>query len=121
MTALYSDLPLQPYTLQSFVDYADLVRGQKGPQEFIRFVLTGEIPGEHQAVIDPIHNALEDDYPLSQARDYDSLLGITQDIVVDCAISVYPVPNPVDTLTTSIHATYDIVRGNVSCFYFSTV
>lgn len=48
MTALYSDLPLQSYTLQSFVDYADLVRDQKGPQEFIRFVLTNEVPGERQ-------------------------------------------------------------------------
>ena len=81
--------------------------------EFLRFVLSGEVASEHQAVIDPFHNILKPGFYVDSMHDYDSVIGITEDIVVLSGISVYPIPNPSEVLTTSIHLTYGITNGNV--------
>jgi hypothetical protein len=64
--------------------------------------------------VDPNRNAVEEDHPIVHSHDYDSAFSLTTGIVVDSTISVYPVPNPVETLTMSIHLKYPIVRGDVS-------
>lgn len=112
MSALYSSLPSQSYTVKEFVRKAKTLEREDG-HAFLRFVLTGEAD-EHQAVLDPIRNTLGRDHDVVATRDYDSVIGITKDIVVKSSISVYPVPNPAEVLTTSIHIKYPMKTGRVS-------
>jgi hypothetical protein len=115
MSSLYSVLPPQTYTLEEFVLRAEALKTED-QNVFHQFILTGQFNGKnaHQAVLDPIRNVLEDNHFISIARDYDSLLTFQSHIVVDCPISIYPIPNPVEVLTTSIHLQYPVVKGDVS-------
>lgn len=105
----------QTYTLNEFVLRAEALKAED-EDAFYQFILTGQVNGEpgHQAVLDPIRNILDDDHSISIARDYDSLLTFQSDIIVNCPISIYPIPNPVEVLTTSIHLQYPILKGDVS-------
>jgi hypothetical protein len=111
---LYSSLPLQVYSVGDFVQTAEDIWETDGYAAFNRFVLTGEVHNNHQAVIDPVRNVLEEDAVVWGNHDYDSLIGLCDDIVVDSSISVYPVPKPAEVLSTSVHLTYRIQRGDVS-------
>jgi hypothetical protein len=114
MSNLFSSLPTKTYTLREFATCAKSLQSEDDSPAFLRFVLTGEVAGEHQAVLDPIRNVLEENHPIDAVRDYDSVIAITDDIIVSCAISAYPVSNPTEVLTTSVHLTYPITRGDVS-------
>ena len=89
--------------------------------ELVRFTLTGEVPGNsedddvhpHQATIDPVRNVIRPEHGISAFRDYDSVIGITSTIVVRTSISVYPIPDPKEVLSTSIHFKYPLRRGEV--------
>ncbi|KAF8525885.1 hypothetical protein BU17DRAFT_83390 [Hysterangium stoloniferum] len=85
----------------------------EGDVDFIKFILTGEdtMSGE-LAVVDPIGNPLTLDHGIIANCDYDSLIGITQNIIVQSSITVYPVSNPMESLSTSIHLKYLIPDGN---------
>jgi hypothetical protein len=113
MSSLYSSLPTKSYSLHEFVAYASALKDGNA-DAFRRFILTGEVENDHQAVLDPIRNVLEDDHPIALARDYDSMITFQSNIVVDCPISVYPVPNPAEVLSTSVHLKYPIIQGDVS-------
>lgn len=115
MASLYSALPPKTYTLNEFVLRAEALKAED-QDAFHQFILTGQVNGEdgHQVVLDPIRNVLDDDHSISIARDYDSLLTFQSNIVVDCPISIYPIPNPVEVLTTSIHLQYPIIKDDVS-------
>jgi hypothetical protein len=113
MSELYSSLPPESYSLNDYIRLAKSLEREDN-SAFLRFVLTGESPEGHQVVVDPIRNLLDERHPVRTTRDYDSVIGLTTDIVVDCMISVYPIPNPAQVLTTSIHIKYPIVNGNVS-------
>jgi hypothetical protein len=114
---LYSTFPPCVYTLRQFVQKAEQIKDED-EDLFLQFVVTGQATVEnppHQVVIDPIRdNSIHDDDEILITRDYDSFLGITNHIVVDSDISIYPVSNPSDTLTTSIHLKYPMQRGDVS-------
>jgi hypothetical protein len=111
------NLDTQIYTLKQFVQTAEHLQQADG-DAFVDFVITGRntvAEPPHQAVIDPLRGAgIRIDDSIEVLRDYDSALGPNPDIVVKCDIAVYPVSNPTDTLTTSIHIKYPIRRGNVS-------
>jgi excinuclease UvrABC helicase subunit UvrB len=77
-------------------------------------MLTGELHDEHQAVVDPIRNVLQEDVEVTELRDYDSMIGYTDEIIVSSTISVYPVPNPAEVLSSSVHMNRPVTRGNVS-------
>jgi hypothetical protein len=117
MSHLYSTLPTRAYTLHEFIIKSNECR-RLDEDIVLHFILTGQclLEGDqHQAVVDPTRDAaitLEDEILIT--RDYDSVLGVTSNIVVDSDISVYPASNPTDTLTTSIHLKYPIVKGNVN-------
>jgi hypothetical protein len=113
MSSLYSSLPTWSYSLHEFVAYASTLKDEN-PDAFRRFILTGEVENNHQAVLDPTCNVLQDDHAIALAHDYDSMITFQSNIVVDCPISVYPVPNPAEALTTSIHLKYPIIQGDVS-------
>jgi hypothetical protein len=109
---MYNELPEEMYSLHEFAEYAkdlddNAYNLNKHPLEHIRFVLTGEVAGDHQAHVNPLLNELKPRDPISASRDYPCILGITQDIVaVDCPVRVYPISNPEDAITSSIHLDY---------------
>ena len=111
---LYHSLPLEVYALPEYVRQAQALSDKEGDIEaFIRFMLTGEL-NEHQAVVDPIRNILPQDVGVTALRDYDSLIGYTDNIIVRSTISVYPVPSPAEVLSHSVHLKRPITRDNVS-------
>jgi hypothetical protein len=81
--------------------------------DFVSFVLSGEYDG-NQVVVDPILNRLDEDEQISIMRDYDSVLGIHQDIVVTSGLAVSPVARREDTLSINIHLSHHFTTGNVS-------
>jgi hypothetical protein len=119
MTSLYSSLPQKVYTLEQFVRQAKALAAQDHQKHaFIRFLVTGEYFEQHQAVVDPIRNVLENGQHVDVARDYDSVIGIADRIVVTSSIAIYPIPKPVEALSTSIHIRYAIQKDNVSLIAF---
>lgn len=111
---LYSSLRQKVYSLDDFVKQAELVANEGDDHTaFDRFMLTGEFKDEHQATVDPIRNIIKDDHNIKALRDYDSMVSFTTEIVVDSTISIYPVPNPAQVLSTSVHIHYPITRGDV--------
>ena len=82
---------------------------------FVNFVLTGQDTDGSQACIDPVFNRVTEDYRLHINRDYDSLLGICDDILINTNLTVYPVSKLNDTLSQNIHLRYDFTTANVSC------
>ncbi|KAF8956187.1 hypothetical protein BDZ97DRAFT_1764028 [Flammula alnicola] len=72
---------------------------------FVNFVLSG-IQGGHQAVVDPILNAIGRVEGLVVRRDYDSLLGIDDNVQVKTCLTVYPLAKKEDTLATNVHLKY---------------
>jgi hypothetical protein len=112
---LYSSLPHKAYSLGDFVRKAEGLASDEGADQIVfdRFLLTGEFKDEHQAVVDPIRNIVPDDHDVKGLRDYDSVVSFTTEIVVDSTISIYPIPNPAEVLSTSVHIQYPITRGDV--------
>ncbi|KAJ3846194.1 hypothetical protein EV368DRAFT_89416 [Lentinula lateritia] len=80
---------------------------------YLLFLLTGQnILEEHQAIVDARRNTLNDDHSIGASRDYSSLIGITDEILVNAVILVYPVPNPAEVLLTSIHVKIRLPSGD---------
>ncbi|KAF9472808.1 hypothetical protein BDN70DRAFT_779560, partial [Pholiota conissans] len=73
--------------------------------DFTRFVLTG-IYDDRQIQVDPIKSTLSNDHGIQALRDYDSLLGLHEDICVQTYLTVYPVSKFEDTLRKNIHIKY---------------
>ena len=111
---LYSSLPHEMYSLGEFATQAeDLAKEGDDQIAFKRFMLTGEFKDEHQAVVNPMRNIVPDDHNLKGLHDYDSMFLILPKIIVNSTISIYPVPNPAEVLSTSVHIQYPITRGDV--------
>lgn len=94
------------YSLAQYCDRAhQLHEEDQNTEQFVRFVLCG-IDNDRQACIDVIRNRIEDaEIPtLSIDRDYDSVLGIDDDICVrDHPITISLLPRFDDTLKTNVH------------------
>jgi hypothetical protein len=102
------------YNLDQFNQKAFELYEAEDHRDFIRFVVNGKI-GDRQVVVDPIQHTLPHDQQISQLRDYDSVIGLAVDIEVQRSIFIYPVPNPRDTLTESLHLQYGVLNErNVS-------
>jgi hypothetical protein len=118
--SLYSVLPPRTYTLHEFSLRAEALKSED-TDSFHQFILTGQVnnsdepANDHQAVLDPIRNILDDNHCISISRDYDSMLTLQHNIIVNSPISIYPVPNPAEVMTTSIHLKYPVTKGDVSC------
>ena len=112
---MYNNLPERIYSVDEFNTHArDLLSQNPDRREFIRFVLTGEVPDEHQAAVKPLLNELGPGYPISIRRDYDLILGITEDMAVDCPVKLYPISDPGDAFTSGIHLNFDLKNAQVS-------
>jgi hypothetical protein len=105
MSLEFEDLDAEIYSLDTFsVVCNELVSDPNRRGDFIRFALTGAYKGvdSHQAVLNPIQNAL-DDHPVAVVRDYDSLLGLSVHIAFNNPITIYPAAKFEDTLSKNIH------------------
>lgn len=119
MADLFNNHPVVSHSLREFADRAyAFYEHDETDDNFIRFVLTGEYIDDDghakQAFVDPIQNAIEPDHSLLISRDYDSLLGIADKLMVNCPISVYVVPHDTFALKTSIHLKHAITYQGVS-------
>lgn len=119
MANLFNDHQVISHTLRQFSDRAyDLHENDETDDNFIRFVLTGEYVDDdgrsNQAFVDPIQNGIEEDHSLLISRDYDTLLGIADKIMVNAPISVYAVPHDTFALKTSIHLMHPVTYQGVS-------
>ena len=117
----FSSLPIVTYTLGEFNAYArKLMRDSPdNPKNFLRFMLTGEVlygggDADHQAEVEPLHNELEPWHPISICRDYDSIIGITDNIVVDYPVKIFPISDTEDAITDSIHLDHYFAETEVS-------
>jgi hypothetical protein len=118
MSALYNINDTVSHSLAEFTTRArDLMQDGPTDDPFIRFVLTGEFIDEdgiaRQAFVNSIQTAALG-CRLNITRDYDSLLGIADKILIDAPINVYAVPHPTHALTTSIHLKRSISYRGVS-------
>lgn len=120
MAQLFTDYSVVSHSLREFTDRAyhlhEVLNDNDG---FLRFVLTGEFVDEDgepkQAFVDPIqNNVIQDGHELSILRDYDSLLGVADKIMVDASISVFIVPHNTYALKTGIHLKHPIRYQRVS-------
>ena len=119
MAELFNNHPVVTHSLREFSERAyGLHENEETDDNFIRFVLTGKYIDDDgqpkQAFVDPIQNYIDDDNPLRISRDYDSLLGIAEKILVDGPISVYAVPHNTFSLKTSIHLKHTVYHDGVS-------
>jgi hypothetical protein len=119
MADLFNDYPVVSHSLREFTDRAyGLHENDETDDNFIRFVLTGEYIDDDghskQAFVDPIQNGIEVDHSLLISRDYDTLLGTADKVMVNSPISVYVVPHDTFALKTSIHLKHPVTYRDVS-------
>ncbi|RXW12808.1 hypothetical protein EST38_g13046 [Candolleomyces aberdarensis] len=114
------DVPIAPdvrsYTLEQFCERAGQLYDDNDFQAFVQFVLCG-IDDDHQASIDVVPNRLLDrDLPsVLVDRDYDSVLGIDQQIRVhNQPLVIHPVAKFDDTLKSNVHLTYSFTNDTGS-------
>jgi hypothetical protein len=118
MSSYYNDHPTESHTLDQFIDRLNSLHEADEHDAFIRAGLTGEYTDENnrgkQIFIDPVQNLVDDDHELTIKRDYDSLIGVAHDILVDGAINAHAVPPGNLCLRSSIHIQYPMETENVS-------
>ncbi|KAG6815923.1 hypothetical protein H0H87_010148 [Tephrocybe sp. NHM501043] len=116
-TRLFADYPFENHSLREFIERAlSLYYPDLDNSDFIRLVLTGEyedMESKKLAFVDPIQNLVSPDASLNIQRDYDSLLGISDDILVTGDMSVFAVPHANFALKSSIHIKYPIIWQGV--------
>lgn len=101
------------YSLRQFIATAKALDSEEN-FNFQTFVLTGvNAVADHRAFVDVTSDELVDD-DFTMARDYDSLIGITETLVVDTHICIYPIPNPSEVLRSTIHLKFPIEQEDVS-------
>jgi hypothetical protein len=103
--------PTETYSIPDFVDQAGRLSFEDDKSDFAQFVLTGRL-GDHQALLDPLRNIIPDDQNLTLKRDYDSLIGLSTEIVVTSELYVYPVAKRENTLTENVHLDLSVHRGD---------
>ncbi|KAJ3566663.1 hypothetical protein NP233_g6854 [Leucocoprinus birnbaumii] len=104
---LYSDFPLVSHSVAEFNERAMGAKA-RNQADFIQLTLSGEYVegGETlQVFVDANRNQVEDDELIEVERDIDSCLGISNQILLDCALSVWTIPPPFYALKNSIHLT----------------
>lgn len=111
-----TNLPLNSLTVSEFCQRSADLEDQGDLEAFVRFTLTGVHDGK-QVVVDPIRDRLTDDHLLSATRDYDSLLGIDRNCVVQAPLTLYPKTHNWDTLTKKIFIKFGFTNAHVSSFH----
>jgi len=107
------DLDTRSYSVAEFCETAQNLLESEDSASFVRFVLCGRYQN-HQVVVDPIQNRLDPERKIKGLRDFDSLLGICEDIPVRSPLTLFPLAKKDDTLNTNIHLNYSFVIPGVS-------
>ena len=102
------------YSVRDFVKKAKELQAYDNHMELLQFMLTGEVPGEHQVFLDPLRNMLPQDHPIHVQRNYDSLIGLTPSISIEAPLSVYPIGPSHEALSTSVHIDITLNVNGVS-------
>jgi hypothetical protein len=112
--------PTETYSIHEFVQRAALLSSEEHPDKsaFATFVLTGRFE-DHQAVLDPLQHTIPPDQDVTLKRDYDSLIGISSNIVVQSEIFVSPVARQEHTLTENVHLQVDVRHRDTVSLYSS--
>jgi hypothetical protein len=111
------DIDLLPatetYSIHEFVQQAAWLSSEEHADKsaFATFVLTGRF-ADHQALLDPLRHTIPDDQDLVLKRDYDSLIGLSSEIVVQSEIFVFPVANREHALTENVHLEVKVRHRN---------
>ena len=105
-------------SLAQFVDVARALfpsESEPDPSAFIRFILAGRLEMNARSVrvsINAKQGALPPpvgEYQLS--RDFDSVIGVTQDLPFRRPLALFPLPGFRDTLTKDNHLQYNLPGG----------
>ena len=108
---------LKSYTLRRFTTKAQKL-WDEDTDESIRFTLTGQLRKPDgtciQAFLDTEENRCKAGARITPMRDYDSVIGISKDILIKCDLNVNMLPRYVETLATSIHISYPVARVSIS-------
>ncbi|KAF9060069.1 hypothetical protein BDP27DRAFT_1430481 [Rhodocollybia butyracea] len=107
---------IKSYSLRDYVVAAGKLDDLNDDIGFIQFMLTGRTTDREgqaiQAFVDVNKNRIGANQDISMARDFDSLIGISQNLLVSTPLSVYPVPIPAAALTSSIHLRWPVVQDD---------
>lgn len=87
--------------------------------DFVKFAVCGQYDNQ-QVVVDPVLNRMDENEGVALKRDVDSIVGICKDIVVDDAITVYPIGKHEDNLSTDVHLRHTFTNSKVSLLSSST-
>ncbi|KXN82138.1 hypothetical protein AN958_03192 [Leucoagaricus sp. SymC.cos] len=115
MPQLYTDNLTLSFSLREFVTYGSYLKANDLSDEFVQFALVGEGAErdppyrKFQAYVDPLRDRPVNP-PLSIQRDYDSLIGIADNIYIERQLNVYTVPHPTFALSSSIHLHHAILH-----------
>ena len=95
--------------------FYDLCAAQRdiSHESFVRLVLEGRHRGR-QVVVDPLRGNMAQGEDLVVLRDYDSLLGIHEDLVVDGDLTLHPIARFQDTLLKDVHLSHQFNTATVS-------
>ncbi|KAG6848957.1 hypothetical protein H0H93_012464, partial [Arthromyces matolae] len=123
---LYSTAPIQGHSLREWVERAYLLYTNPDAQngsfdDFIRFALCSqyvENNAEMRAYIDAAQNSCVNlpNPGIEVLRDYDSLIGICDDIHVTTDINMHSVPHANHALKTSVHIKHPVVDDGAQTF-----
>ena len=103
----------ESHSLTQFCQTTKHLLEHDDPTSFVNFVLCSRHQ-DHQVVIDPIQNRLDEEYGMSVLRDFDSLLGICKDIPIHTSLTLFPLAKKEDTLNTNIHLDYSFNIPGIS-------
>lgn len=109
--------PRIEYSLRGFCDEAgNILEGDaQTPGDdaaFVQFVVCG-IHADGQAHVDPMLDRLQELEDISIHRDFDSVLGVCEHILVTQDLSLYPVARKQDVLQKNIHLSYHFTSSSV--------
>lgn len=118
------DLPHKQVSLQEFLQIADnLLYEKQDVYKFVRFVLAGRYIGEgpmSRVFVNAkqgLHTGLPDG-AVNVTRDYDSILGISNDLPYMSALAVFPLPPFKETLKKNNHMCSLAYNSRVSIIYY---
>lgn len=112
-----NNLEHKSYSLAEFCETAKLLLDSGDAASFVQFVLCGRYEN-HQVVVDAFRNRLNEQHKFRGLRDFDSLLGICEDIPVRAPLTLFPLARKEDTLHTNVHLNYSFVITGVSYMKF---
>jgi hypothetical protein len=108
-------LPIYPMSIHKFCFVAKALLTEGRHEDFVKMVLNGTYDG-NKIVVNAILDAMDDSEHFAGTRDYDSLLGISENICVKAPLTVNPIAKHNDTLRTSVHLKHGFNMTQVSLY-----